>query len=183
MHNSFITAKLWVTQFANLHKGVLLFIWRSKQNFSAAGIRSTVTGLVGNTLNVDSLSWVRFDASIGAGVDSFYEYLLKVRPPAQRQPFGTPKSSTFPWRQYVSDMHLTQQHATDASPQDDRSADCRGAIPMWRSTHRQLRGWPCKPTATAASHQNCLVSHQNNAETELVCLCGRHTCSLERRSI
>ncbi len=47
----------------------------------AAGIRSTVTGLVGNTLNVDSLSWVRFDAGIGAGVDSFYEYLLKVRSP------------------------------------------------------------------------------------------------------
>ncbi|CAL8470523.1 g10065 [Coccomyxa elongata] len=42
------------------------------------GIRSTVTGLVGNTLNVDTLSWVRFDASIGAGVDSFYEYLLKA---------------------------------------------------------------------------------------------------------
>ena len=41
-------------------------------------MRSTATGLVGNTLNVDSLSWERFDASIGAGIDSFYEYLLKV---------------------------------------------------------------------------------------------------------
>lgn len=45
-----------------------------------AGIRSTATGLVGNTLNVDSLSWERLDASIGAGSDSFYEYLLKVKP-------------------------------------------------------------------------------------------------------
>lgn len=43
-----------------------------------AGMRSTKTGLLGNTLNVDDLQWVRFDASIGAGTDSFYEYLLKV---------------------------------------------------------------------------------------------------------
>ena len=41
-------------------------------------MRSTKTGLLGNTLNVDDLQWVRFDASIGAGTDSFYEYLLKV---------------------------------------------------------------------------------------------------------
>lgn len=48
-------------------------------NFCAdAGIRSPFTGLVGNTLDVDSLTWARFDASIGAGIDSFYEYLLKV---------------------------------------------------------------------------------------------------------
>ncbi len=43
-----------------------------------AGMRSTKTGLLGNTLNVDELQWVRYDASIGAGTDSFYEYLLKV---------------------------------------------------------------------------------------------------------
>lgn len=41
-------------------------------------MRSTTTGLVGNTLNVDSLTWERYDASIGAGADSFYEYMLKV---------------------------------------------------------------------------------------------------------
>lgn len=35
-------------------------------------------GLVGNTINVDSGQWVRRDAGIGAGVDSFYEYLLKA---------------------------------------------------------------------------------------------------------
>jgi hypothetical protein len=34
--------------------------------------------LVGNTLDVDSGRWVRKDAGVGAGVDSFYEYLLKV---------------------------------------------------------------------------------------------------------
>ena len=40
-------------------------------------MRSEKTGLLGNTLNVDNLQWVRFDASIGAGADSFYEYMLK----------------------------------------------------------------------------------------------------------
>ena len=35
-------------------------------------------GLVGNTLNVDLPSWERHDSGIGAGIDSFYEYLLKV---------------------------------------------------------------------------------------------------------
>lgn len=39
-------------------------------------------GLVGNTLDCDSGQWVRTDAGVGAGVDSFYEYLLK----ASRQP-------------------------------------------------------------------------------------------------
>lgn len=35
-------------------------------------------GLVGNTLSCDSGQWERTDAGVGAGVDSFYEYLLKV---------------------------------------------------------------------------------------------------------
>lgn len=38
-----------------------------------------MTGLVGNTLSVDSGEWARLDASVGAGADSFFEYLLKVR--------------------------------------------------------------------------------------------------------
>ena len=41
-------------------------------------MRSPRTGLVGNTLHVDSRRWVRYDSSIGAGIDSYYEYLLKV---------------------------------------------------------------------------------------------------------
>ena len=44
----------------------------------AAGMRSPHTGLVGNTLHVDTRRWVRYDSSIGAGIDSYYEYLLKV---------------------------------------------------------------------------------------------------------
>lgn len=39
--------------------------------------KRSARGLVGNTINVDSGRWSRRDASIGAGVDSFYEYLLK----------------------------------------------------------------------------------------------------------
>lgn len=35
-------------------------------------------GLLGNTLDCDSGAWVRLDAGVGAGVDSYYEYLLKV---------------------------------------------------------------------------------------------------------
>lgn len=37
-------------------------------------------GLVGNTLDVDGPSWERLDGGIGAGIDSYYEYLLKVCP-------------------------------------------------------------------------------------------------------
>ncbi len=41
-------------------------------------MRSPVTGLVGNTLHTDNQEWLRTDSGIGAGIDSFYEYLLKV---------------------------------------------------------------------------------------------------------
>ena len=41
-------------------------------------MRSPVTGLVGNTLHTDNQEWLRKDSGIGAGIDSFYEYLLKV---------------------------------------------------------------------------------------------------------
>lgn len=43
-----------------------------------ADMRSPTTGLVGNVLHTDSKDWARQDAGIGAGVDSYYEYLLKV---------------------------------------------------------------------------------------------------------
>ncbi len=39
--------------------------------------KRSARGLVGNTINVDTGRWLRRDAGIGAGVDSFYEYLLK----------------------------------------------------------------------------------------------------------
>lgn len=43
------------------------------------GMRDAGTGLLGATLDVDTAAWVRPAASIGAGSDSFHEYLLKVR--------------------------------------------------------------------------------------------------------
>jgi mannosidase alpha-like ER degradation enhancer 2 len=39
--------------------------------------RSRERGLVGNTINVDTGIWTREDGGIGAGIDSYYEYLLK----------------------------------------------------------------------------------------------------------
>ena len=39
--------------------------------------RSPLTGLVGNTVDVDSGTFVRKDSGVGAGIDSYYEYLLK----------------------------------------------------------------------------------------------------------
>ena len=36
-------------------------------------------GLYGNTLTIDKAQWTNHNAGIGAGVDSFFEYLLKVR--------------------------------------------------------------------------------------------------------
>lgn len=42
-------------------------------------MRDAASGLLGATLDVDTAAWVRRAASIGAGSDSFHEYLLKVR--------------------------------------------------------------------------------------------------------
>lgn len=41
-------------------------------------MRDPGTGLLGNTLHTDNAQWLRKDSGIGAGIDSFYEYLLKV---------------------------------------------------------------------------------------------------------
>ena len=43
-----------------------------------ADMRDPGTGLLGNTLHTDNTDWLRKDSGIGAGIDSFYEYLLKV---------------------------------------------------------------------------------------------------------
>jgi hypothetical protein len=40
--------------------------------------RSSQTGFVGNTICTQTGSWTRSDASVGAGADSYYEYLLKM---------------------------------------------------------------------------------------------------------
>lgn len=53
--------------------------WEALASSAASALfeqRST-NGLVGNTLDADSQVWMKREASIGAGVDSFFEYLLK----------------------------------------------------------------------------------------------------------
>jgi len=45
--------------------------------FALAARADPATGLVGNTLSVDTGAWARTDAGVGAGIDSYYEYLLK----------------------------------------------------------------------------------------------------------
>lgn len=40
--------------------------------------KRSVKGLLGNTFHVDKGEWVRRHAGIGAGIDSYYEYLLKA---------------------------------------------------------------------------------------------------------
>jgi hypothetical protein len=34
---------------------------------------------VGNVLNVNTGDWVRRDSGVGAGIDSYYEYVAKVK--------------------------------------------------------------------------------------------------------
>lgn len=41
--------------------------------------RRSRLGLVGASMDVQSSAWVHKEATIGPGIDSYYEYLLKVR--------------------------------------------------------------------------------------------------------
>jgi mannosidase alpha-like ER degradation enhancer 3 len=50
--------------------GAMDFLWDK---------RNRVSDLVGTTINVNDGEWLSKDASIGAGIDSYYEYLFKVR--------------------------------------------------------------------------------------------------------
>jgi mannosidase alpha-like ER degradation enhancer 3 len=40
--------------------------------------RNKVTDLVGTVININDGEWHNKDSSIGAGIDSYYEYLFKV---------------------------------------------------------------------------------------------------------
>lgn len=42
-------------------------------------MRHRSSDLMGTVLNVHSGDWVRRDSGVGAGIDSYYEYCLKVR--------------------------------------------------------------------------------------------------------
>ena len=41
-------------------------------------MRANQTGLLGNVIDVETLDWIGTMSGVGAGLDSFYEYLLKV---------------------------------------------------------------------------------------------------------
>ncbi|OBS75963.1 hypothetical protein A6R68_17584, partial [Neotoma lepida] len=45
------------------------FLWEKRQRSS---------NLVGVTINIHTGDWVRKDSGVGAGIDSYYEYLLKA---------------------------------------------------------------------------------------------------------
>ena len=57
-----------VSTFETVARKAVLSLWKK---------RSTLD-LLGSTINIDSGDWQASHASIGAGVDSFYEYLLKT---------------------------------------------------------------------------------------------------------
>lgn len=68
-------------EFAALSAATGNATYRRAAKKAAAAIASRAspsTGLVGNTLHVDTGAWTRRDAGVGAGIDSFIEYELKA---------------------------------------------------------------------------------------------------------
>ncbi|EGD74243.1 hypothetical protein PTSG_06253 [Salpingoeca rosetta] len=57
------------SRFENAARRALEFLWQS---------RHRKTHLVGTTINITSGAWIRQESTVGAGVDSFFEYLLKA---------------------------------------------------------------------------------------------------------
>eukprot|EP00912_Choanoflagellata_sp_UC4_P000085 UC4_evm3s59 len=55
--------------YARLSRKALFELWRR---------RSNVTGLLGSTLDIQTGIWINKFSGLGAGIDSFYEYLLKA---------------------------------------------------------------------------------------------------------
>lgn len=54
------------------------FEWTARQAVKALwNLRSNETGLLGNVVNIQTGEWVGKQSGLGAGMDSFYEYLLK----------------------------------------------------------------------------------------------------------
>ncbi|XP_042304560.1 ER degradation-enhancing alpha-mannosidase-like protein 1 isoform X2 [Sceloporus undulatus] len=54
------------------------FEWVARRAVKALwGLRSNDTGLLGNVVNIQTGHWVGKQSGLGAGLDSFYEYLLK----------------------------------------------------------------------------------------------------------
>jgi hypothetical protein len=49
----------------------------AKKALKAIWDRRSVLGIVGNGINIETGKWVESLTGIGAGIDSFYEYLIK----------------------------------------------------------------------------------------------------------
>uniref|UniRef100_A0A183AJP2 alpha-1,2-Mannosidase n=1 Tax=Echinostoma caproni TaxID=27848 RepID=A0A183AJP2_9TREM len=64
-----LSALLGDPQYASVARRVVLNLWNR---------RSSVTGLLGSTIDVISGSWINKMSGMGAGQDSFYEYLHKT---------------------------------------------------------------------------------------------------------
>jgi mannosidase alpha-like ER degradation enhancer 1 len=56
------------SRFENAAKNALTKLWSLKSHL----------GLWGNALNMETLQWIDPVAGVGAGLDSFYEYLFKL---------------------------------------------------------------------------------------------------------
>eukprot|EP01120_Amphizonella_sp_Union-15-10_P015708 TRINITY_DN8127_c0_g1_i1.p1 TRINITY_DN8127_c0_g1~~TRINITY_DN8127_c0_g1_i1.p1 ORF type:complete len:819 (-),score=118.60 TRINITY_DN8127_c0_g1_i1:3-2459(-) len=57
--------------------GISIFEETAKRAVSALWNRRSDLGLFGNVINTNTGLWIYSDSGIGAGIDSFYEYLLK----------------------------------------------------------------------------------------------------------
>eukprot|EP01147_Barroeca_monosierra_P009159 gene9159-1451_t len=57
------------SSFENAARRALEFLWQQ---------RHEVTHLVGTTINITSGEWLRHESGVGAGIDSYYEYLFKA---------------------------------------------------------------------------------------------------------
>ena len=57
--------------------GDLRFVRAAERSLEALWERRSVIGLVGAHIDIQTGTWTQAEASVGAGIDSFYEYLLK----------------------------------------------------------------------------------------------------------
>ena len=70
-----------ILEFAALSRFTRDPIYEEKARVALDGLwkkRHVQSGLVGTVINTNNGDWVRRESGIGAGIDSYYEYLLKV---------------------------------------------------------------------------------------------------------
>ncbi|KAI3807462.1 hypothetical protein L1987_23390 [Smallanthus sonchifolius] len=137
------------------------------------GMRSSLN-LLGTTLDVATGEWIEYSSGIGAGVDSFYEYLLKAHILFGKEEF---------WRMFHSAYLAVQKYFRYGSWYHE--ADMRtGRATYWQLTSLQAF-WPgVQKQASAMSMQVCPANLLNpghgGQEIESVChvpdLLDDHIC-------